>query len=669
MFFLMVCLGLVVGVSADEGMWPFNMIPKQMGVDEAWAIHVQRSCVRISTGGSGSFVSPTGLIMTNHHVAASMIYNLSSEGKDLIEGGFYAPEFGKELKCQNVYVDVLMSIENVTDLVNKNLLDTMTAGEREAARKTAINQIKQEWQAKTGLQPEMVTLYQGARYHLYLYKRYSDVRLVMAPEKNIAFFGGDEDNFEYPRYNLDVTFLRAYENGKPLETKDFLKWSESGPKLGEPLFVAGHPGKTQRQYTSSHLEFFKDVDLPLYLKVFGEKMKALEEFSARSPENERIAKQPLFSLSNGFKVLNGMQRGFAEGDIIQKKRKFEMSLYGDPNSFKPWVNLKTALQHEKADYPAYLILEKFNYTKLFTWARQLVRLAAEKSKPNEMRLSEYTDSEIPTLELSLFSTEPVYPGLEIANLTASLKLLEEILGKQHPAVKAALASKTPAERANDVINGTKLGDPSFRREMAAHLTETDPLIGLAVALDPYARESRKKKDDYLFGIMKESYAEIAKQVFKKFGETVYPDATFTLRLSKGVMKGYFENKKFVIPMTTFAALYATAEKKGKDPAFQLPSSWLKKSGLIRKSSAPFNFVSTNDIIGGNSGSPVFNAQREVVGLIFDGNIHSLVWDFEYDDTQGRAVSVHSQGILEALNHIYNAHELTHELVNSLKRGA
>ncbi len=655
-------------------MWPFNMIPtKQIKekygatLDKEWILHLQKASLRISEGGSGSFVSSQGLLLTNQHVGSQAVFNLSTKDRNLIAEGFYAPSLDQELKCPNLYVDQLVSIEDVTEEVNQAASAETSVADREEARKAAMARIKQKAQQQTGLQPEIVILYQGARYNLYLYKRYSDIRLVMVPEEKIAFFGGDEDNFEYPRYNLDICFFRVYENGKPLATDHFLQWSSSGPRPSEVLFVSGHPGSTDRLYTSPHLEFFKNEELSLYLRLIEEKKKRIEAYAQENQENGRIAAQNLSRLSNAYKSFKGIEKGFATTQIIQRKQQYEASLYGNPESFLPWVQLKTALKNAKSYYSSYVMLEGMGsgYCKLYNWAKVLVRSAAERGKPNDERLSEYTDTEVETLKLALFSSAPVYMSLEKVNLSCSLKLLSDILGEDHPTVKVALSGKSPSERAEELLSTTKLADLDYRKHLYENPQEiessTDPLIVFARALDPYARKVRTQEENELESVQNESYNAIAEKVFKRFGESIYPDATFTLRLSMGVMKGYHENKVFIEPMTILSGLYRLASQHQFKAPFEIPPSWQKKSSLLSKSQVPFNFVSTNDIVGGNSGSPVVNVKGELVGLIFDGNIQSLTWDYEFDETQGRAVSVHSQGILEALKTVYGAEPLIREL--------
>ncbi len=668
---------------ADEGMWPLNMVPhdeiaKTYGVELSpeWLEHVQKASLRFSTGGSSSFVSPNGLLMTNHHVGSSAIYSLSSEQNDLIKNGFYAQSLEEELLCPNVYADQLISIQDVTAQVLEDLSETMTPREREEARKAATARICKKAQEETGLQPEVVALYRGALYHLYLYKRYTDIRLVMAPEQDMAFFGGDDENFEYPRHSLDVSFFRVYENNEPVDSKDYLKWSKSGPSVDEPLFVLGHPGRTDRILTSDHLQFVKDVRLPYTLQFLGERIESLQQFSAESEENRRIALQDIHKLRNSQKVFLAMERILKEGSIIKNKKRFEQELFKTTEN-EPWLALQKELAALRIYYADYYIFEMLTLggCHYYDFAECLVRASQERVKANEKRLREYRESELPTIEMRLFSEEPVYPALEKAKLIDSLTIAVKIFGVSHPQIALALDGKSVEERAEELIANTQLGSIEYRRKLYENPEELlgaqDPFIKLALAVDPYARKLRERYDNEFAACEKESYAQIADILFKRYKESMYPDATFTLRLSVGTMKGYEDVAlngydlltEEVPPFTTFETAYVKARNHSFQEPYKMPQNWRQSERLVQMQT-PFNFVSTNDIIGGNSGSPVINKNGEVVGIIFDGNRHAFSWDFAYDDQVARAVSVHSQAILEALMHIYEAEELVAEITTS-----
>ena len=653
-------------LSAEEGMWPFNNIPvetirQQYGVtlQPSWVDHVQKSCLRVSLGGSASFVSPNGLLLTNHHVGRKAVYDLSTEEKDLGAQGFLAKSLKEELQCPNMYVDQLISIRDVTAEVHAAAEKGTTAAEREQLRKAAIAALVQQAQEETGLQPEMVSLYEGGRYNLYLYQRYSDIRLVMAPEDGIAFFGGDSDNFEYPRYDLDICFFRVYQDGKPLTTEHYLNWEANGPKPGEPLFVAGHPGHTSRMLTAAHIRFLQEVHYAILLKWLEARREDLQEFASESAENRRICSANLFSVENSLKVFKNLCAELNSSSLIADKQAYEDCLCEDVDA-QPWTVLEASLEDARGYYPTYMALERYSYGKLYAWAKHLVRLVAERTKPNESRLEEYVDAELTTLKQGLLSTEPVYNNLERIYLEGSFQRTIQLLGADHPVSQILQATSI-----DDLLAASQLKEPAAREWLYDHpeevLNSSDPLIQLAIALDPYAREVRQKVEDEFESIQHECYAAIAKILFDRYGESVYPDATFTLRLSVGSMSGYEDQGNYIEPTTMLGATFEHARAHDFQGSYALPQSWLAKQDLLINKRVPFNFVSTNDIIGGNSGSPVINQYGEFVGLIFDGNIQSIVWDFGFDSVQGRATSVHSAGILEALRTVYGADSLVQEI--------
>lgn len=663
----------------EEGMWPFNQIPRDqiaakygITLTSEWIERVQKASLRVNLGGSASFISPQGLLITNHHVGSRAIYNLSTEQKDLLIHGFYATSLQEELPCPNLYVDQLLTIEDVTEEILAYIHNESSSEAQELAKVAVCARIKERAQRDTGLQPEIISLYQGARYHLYLYRRYTDVRLVMAPEKSIAFFGGDLDNFEYPRYDLDVAFFRVYDQGKPLSSPHFLPWSAAGPKEQEPLFVAGHPGRTRRLFTAAHLSFLTTTELPLLLHALQTRAQCLRLFSNKSPEHQRIAMQDLFQVENSLKVYLNVSQGLSpqwggwrENPVIQTKRSEEMALFRSVNP-APWYALARMVEEAKSYYATYMVLEGAlsSYSLPYQWAKYLVRSAKELSRPSSERLKEYSDTELPALELSLFSTEPVYPELEETKMADSLRRLSHILGAQHPMTTLALAHQTPQQRARQLLQTTSLWDPEIRRQLYQNPEQIalsqDPLILLVKALDPYARAIRQRKETHFDHIATESYQEIAQARFHLYGDSLYPDATFSLRLACGVMQGYEQQgKQFPIYTNLQGAFQQSQQHEDQDP-YQLPTSWRQRQSFLNLPT-PFNFISTHDIIGGNSGSPVINANGEFVGLIFDGNRASILWDYHFDDTHGRAISVHAQAILEALTHIYQTERLLQEI--------
>ena len=665
---------LAISLFAEEGMWPLNMVPKQaiqeiygVEVSDLWLNHIQKSCLRVSAGGSASFISSKGLVLTNHHVGSGAIYSLSTKERDLLKEGFYAKSHEEELKCPNLYVDQLISIQDVTDQIEGQLSDGLTSAEREKERKVLMAQIAKRAQTETGFQPEMVTLYRGARYHLYLYKRYTDLRLVMCPEQGIASFGGDIENFEFPRHALDMCFFRVYEEEKPLETEHYLKWSQMGAEGREPLFVLGHPGRTERILTANHLTFLRDYEIPLILNMIVEKIDCLEKFGNGSEERARIANHLMHRYQNGYKVYNAFNEGLKTSSLIRKKVEAEKLLFQSlsHDQLETWRALDAVLQKAQATYLEYFALERIggaHFSKLFSWARSLIRAAEERAKPNEERLKEYQESELTSLKLDLFTTEPIYPELEVVLLNDSLDRVMRLLDRDHPLIELLKGVD-----AVEIVQGSRLIDLEYRKHLYENVEElnrsTDPLILLAKAFDPYARALREQYENEFFGPQKESYAQMTQIFFDRYGEALYPDATFTLRLSVGTMQGYEEEGEVLPPITTIDGVFAKAKSFAGDLDFTLPTSWSEKAGTL-KGDCPFNFVSTHDIIGGNSGSPMINTKGEVVGLIFDGNRHSFLWDFEFDQTLGRAISVHSAVILESLQKVYEAQALANEILGN-----
>jgi hypothetical protein len=680
---LLGCLMTRTVLYADEGMWLFNQPPRalladryQFEITPQWLEHLQKSAVRFNNGGSGSFVSARGLVMTNHHVGADALAKLSTPERDLLEQGYHARRREDELKCHDLELNVLLSIEDVTERVNAAVTPKLSPAEAFAARRAVMNTIEKESLDKTGLRSDVVTLYNGGAFHLYRYKKYTDVRLVFAPEKKIAFFGGDPDNFEYPRYDLDVTFFRVYENDQPAAIDHFLRWSEAGAGDGELVFVAGHPGRTDRQNTVAHLEFIRDKTLPIGLNTIRRREIALRVYSDRSRENARQAEDELFSYQNSRKARLGMLAGLQDPAFLQKlverERKLRQAVERDPQlraqTGDAWQQVEASLKTWNAIYTEWTLLEQaqaFN-SQLFDIARTLVRLAEETKKPNEDRLRDYRESNLESLQQQLFSEAPIYDNLEIAKLTDSLSMLIERLGADNELVKKVLAGKSPQERAAMLVGGTALRDVELRKRLAdpqnaALLAQSsDPMIELARLVDPSARAVRKIYEDQVEEPQRQAYAKIAHARFAIEGTNTYPDATFTLRLAFGVVRGYEEAGRQLPPWTTLGGTFEHAEAHGNVYPFELPHSWREHHANLDPIT-PFNFVNTADIIGGNSGSPIVNRAGELVGIIFDGNIYSLVLAYAYTEEKARAIGVHSAGIVEALRKVYDARELVEEL--------
>jgi hypothetical protein len=678
---------MIPTTQAGEGMWLFSNPPKKLlkekygfDKDPAWYVHVMKSSVRFNSGGSGSFVSPDGLVMTNHHVGADALQKMSNESRDYLKEGFHAKTRDQEKKCVDLELNVLQEIIDVTEKVNAAVKPEMKPAEAFGARRAVIAQIEKESEDQTKLRSNVITLYQGGQYHLYRFKRYTDVRLVFAPEKQIAFFGGDPDNFEYPRFDLDMCFFRVYEDGKPIKCEHFLKWSKAGAKDGELVFVSGHPGRTNRQNTMAELEYLRDFGYPFLLQRLYRMEVNLAAWGARSAENRRRSEEELFSIQNSRKARDGGLGGLMDPALMARKvseeNRLKAAVAADPklkDVADTWDQIAAAEKKRREIAKEFLLLEAGSafHSTLFGIGRTLYRAADEKPKPNGERLREFVDSSLKSLELQLFSEEPIYEDLEIVNLADSLRLLAEQFGVSSEIARTVLAGKSPRERAAELVNGSKLKDVELRKKLyeggkTAIEACDDPMIKLAAAVDAEARRVRKIMETEVDEVKRQAHARISKAKYAIDGDSVYPDATFTLRLSYGVVKGYEENGKQVPATTTFAGLYErNKSQKNKEP-FDLPQRWIDRKDKLDLST-PFNFVCTCDIIGGNSGSPVINAEGEVVGLIFDGNIQSLVLDFIYDETIARALSVHSQGIIEALRKVYDADDLADELTGA--RGA
>ena len=664
---------------AEEGMWTFDNPPtKQLEEKyhftptQAWLDHVRLSSVRMNDGGSGSFISPHGLLLTNHHVARGQLQKSSTAQKDYIRDGFQAATAADEIKAPDLEVNVLVSMENVTDRVNSAVKQAAGAEAQFAARKSVIAQIESESQDKTGLRSDVITLYQGGEYWLYRYKKYTDLRIVFAPEAQTAFFGGDPDNFTYPRYDLDLALFRVYENGKPIDSTNYLKWNPRGAQDGELVFVSGNPGDTQRLDTVAQLEFERNTREPLVLNLLKSRVAALQAYSARGPEEARQAASMIFGLQNSIKAYEGRYRGLQDPALIEKKRKEEQefrslvaakpelqSMYGGA-----WDEIAHAEQ-VAATRVRSLVYEDLD-SSLFNIARTLVDYVAEIKKPDGQRLPGFHDAQLSSLRFRLFSPAPIYPEFEKARLAASLELASKELPADDPVLKTVLDGRTPQQAADSLVDGTKLADPALRKQLieggqSAVDSSTDSMIVLARKLDAHHREMVRWLEDNVDSVEQRAGEQLGKARFAVYGKTTYPDATFTLRLSYGAVKGYPMNGTIAPPITTFYGLYDRSASFGNKPPFNLPERWVKGRDQLDLST-PFDFVTTNDIIGGNSGSPVINRSGQIVGLIFDGNIESLPGDFVYEGVTNRAVAVHTAAMTEALNKLYHAQSILDEIM-------
>ena len=688
--FVTISVGLS-SATADEGMWLFNNPPLkqlkekyQFEPTSQWLEHLQKSSVRFNSGGSGSFVSGDGLVITNHHVGLDTLQKISTEKNNYVRDGFYAKTKAEEPRATDLELNVLISTEDVTARVNAGVKPGLNAEQSAAARQKVIAEIEKESKEKTGLRSDVITLYRGGEYHLYRFKRYDDVRLVFAPEQQIAFYGGDPDNFEYPRFDLDVCIFRAYENAQPAKVEHFLKWNAEGPTEGELTFVSGHPGKTDRQLTTDELAHMRDDEVPFLLNMFNRREVFFTAFAARSFENARRVREDLFGIQNNRKRYDGYLAALLDPEIDRSLKAREQKLRDAMATDAKWKGtlvsydrIKKAQEETAKILPVYNYYETFRgratanyraprgfYSTLFKYARRILRAGDERPKPNGERFPEFRDSNRESFELDLFSIEPVYEDVEQVMLTDSLTDLASRFGYGDPLVQKVLAGKSPSARALEVVTTTKLRDTAVRKQLylggsAAITAARDPMIELARIVDAPARAARKVFEAQE-EIKQQAYGEIAKARFAIEGTSNYPDATFTLRLSYGAVRGYEQDGKQIPALTTFAGLYQRSAEHNNEPPFDLPQRWIDKKSALNPETK-YNFVSDADIIGGNSGSPVVNKANEFVGIIFDGNIQSLVLDCIFADKQARAVSVDSAAITEALRKVYDADALADEL--------
>jgi hypothetical protein len=681
-----VCFCLARPSRGDEGMWLFNQPPRQILKDryqfdptDEWLEHLQKSSVRFNVGGSGSFVSEDGLLISNHHVGADALQKVSNEKTNYLRNGFYARSEAEEIKCLDLELNVLQSVEDVTARVTAAIPKDADPGTAFRARRKVIAEIEKASLDSTGLRSDVVTLWQGGAYQLYRYKRYTDVRLVFAPEQQIAFYGGDPDNFEFPRYDLDICLFRAYEDGKPVHVKDYLRFSTTGAHEGDLVFVSGHPGHTSRLLTTAELAYVRDPQLPDALTLLYRREVLLGVWSQRSQENARRARDDFFGVQNSRKANDGRLAGLLDPELFGAKALAE-------NDFRERLAGKSEFADALAAYDKiaeatktlgdqtrqYNLLERGTgfHCQSFGIARALLRAGEERPKPNGERLREFSDSIKASLELALFSEEPIYPDLEILMLADSLTFLATELQPTNALVEKVLAGKSPRERAAELINQTKVRDVALRKQLyeggaSAVSAANDPMIELARLIDPEARALRKVAEEQ-DEIKQQAHAAISRARNAVLGTSGYPDATFTLRLSFGTVKGYEEDGRQVPAFTTFTGLYERAAEMMNKPPFDLPPRWEERKSRLNLDTT-LNFVSTPDIIGGNSGSPVVNRAGEFVGIIFDGNLQSLPADFVYSDKQARATSVSSPAIIEALDKVYGAKDLAGELVTGHRK--
>lgn len=687
-FFCSTALALttvVLPATADEGMWPyFNLPTKQLkekyGFEATpeWLDHLRLSSVRFNDGGSGSFISPS-LVITNHHVASGQLQKISTPNKDYLKDGFLAKNHEQEIKCPDLELNVLVAMEDVTARVNGAIKPEMKPEEAYVTRQAAIAAIQKESAEKTGLRSDVVDFYQGSELWLYRYKKYTDVRIVFAPEKQAAFFGGDPDNFTYPRFDLDVTVMRVYENGKPISSPHYLKWNSNSAKENDLVFVSGHPGSTERNLTMAEIEQQRDILYPNILKFLKRQLAMLSDYAKLGAEQKRQAEEEIFGLENSQKAYIGQYQGLLDKNIMAKKQQAENELRAKVAANPEWKQAYGSAWDEIAQAQAEigkLINQSFyrniRRSKLLGLASQLTRYVREIKKPDAERATGFHDAELESTRLQLFSPAPTYPQLEERVIASNLEAAIQELGADDPWVKTVLEGKTPAEFAKAVVVGTKLGDPSFRKALAeggeeAVAKSDDTMLALIKKLLPLQRDVAIKLAP-LQARIEAADEKIGNARFAVYGRSQYPDANFTLRLSYGTVKGYPMNGTIAPTRTTFYGLYDRVHSFGNVSPFNTTARFLERVGKLNLAT-PLNFVTTNDIIGGNSGSPVVNRNGEFVGIVFDGNIESLVGNFIYDETANRTVAVHAAGIMEAMRKLYDANALADEIEGKMAKSA
>jgi hypothetical protein len=680
-FFAALVAGLALGgaAAADEGLWTFDNFPAAkvraaygVDIDQAWLDRVQAASVRLSVGCSGSVVSGQGLVLTNNHCVSDCTHDLSTPDRDLFGPGFLAAKRDEEHTCPGLVAEILIAATNVTDRMAG--AGAGRSGEALEQARTAMR--AQLAQAACGLDPklscEVVDLYRGGQFWLYQYRRYDDVRLVFAPGDAVGNFGGDPDNFNFPRYDLDCGFLRLYENGRPAATPAHLRWNAAPPVAGQPVFTAGDPGPTFREQTVAELDTHRTVALPLEMRLQAELRGRLIAFSEESPQNAAMAAAQLDDLENSYKETVGLLATLDDDAFMAARRAAEAELKAKalaalgPGFGDPWADMAGAQRAYAALYARSRQLEVGpEYSDLFRYARRLVRAAMERAKPPAARMDGYSDAELPRLQRALLESQPVFPALEQVNLEFWLSKTRELLTVDDAATQAVLGKDSPEALAQRLAYGSRLGDAAVRKALwdgglPAILASDDPMIALALRLEPLARGAQSDFAEAVQGPATRAAEAIARARFAVYGDRVYPDGTFTLRLSYGAVAGWTDHGRTIAPFTTFAGLYARATDA---PPFRLDPRWTAAEGRLAPATV-FDFATTNDIVGGNSGSPVLDARGEVIGTAFDGNLPSIGGEYGYDAALNRTVAVSAAAIDAALRKVYGAGALADELAGS-----
>ena len=667
---------LVPGYRPEFGtMWTFDAPPLEywktrygFTPDQAWLDHVRLSAIRLPNC-SASFVSADGLVMTNHHCGRPCTAAVSPADTDYMKTGFVAPTVASEKKCPMLYVDQLVGIEDVTPRIQAGVTATRAA-DQVKQRDAAISALEQQC-STGGIRCQVVALYQGGIYSLYKYRRYSDLRLVFAPEEAIAFFGGDPDNFTYPRYDIDVTLLRVYENGQPFHPQDYLKWSAGGAAEGELVFVVGNPGGTGRLNTVAQMEYLRDVQYPGSLAQLKRSIAIYQNFSARNEALSRQYNNALFGAQNSFKAITGYQAGLTNERYAAQKRAFEKEfrtrILADPKLAAQYGATWSAIAAAEDSLRKVAVMARYyplGGSTLTGMAAALVRLPAQEALPDLLRLPAMRGPAIERLKTQLRGPVPIDTAYDRASLIAWLTAAKQALDPKDPVLLSLLAGRTPEQAATELFNSTRLGDPAVRGALisggsTAIQQSTDPLIVLARKVDPYSLPIAIKVARWN-DVISANGEKIGRAIYAAYGKSLPPDATFTLRISDGIVAGYPYNGTIAPYKTTFYGMYGRSADFDNKVPFNLPQRWLSRKNQVNLAT-PVDFASTNDIIGGNSGSPVVNRNGEVVGLVFDGNIESVSNRFFFSDDVMRAVSVHSMAIPEAIRNVFGAGALADEL--------
>ncbi len=678
-FLVGLCCLLARPVWADEGMWtpdnlPVKILQEKHGFepDADWLEHVRLSAVRIGRSGSGAFVSAYGLVATNNHVAVDQLQKMSSAERDYLSDGFYAQTPAEEIRCMGLELNVLVSMQNVTAKVMAAVKPGMAKEVALQARRAVCARIEKEAMDQSGLRADVISLYQGSEYWLHGYRSYTDVRLVWSPGQQVAFFGGQTDNFSYPRYDLDVAFFRVYQDGKPLRPEHYLRWNSAGPSEGELVFVPGHPGSTSRLHSVAQVRYHREVVLPAMEETTERVLAGLNAYAARGPEQQRRAQAYLFMVANQLKAVSGMRRTLADRKWMKRRQQQELAFRArvasrpewQKNYAGAWAKIEASLAKGQQEFArqTYRKLHRFGLPGI---AMAMVLLGEEIQKPDAKRMAGFHESELSRVKFYLLSPQPLHRDLEAVMLELGFRGSLDKLPGDDPFVQMLRGLGEPKQAAESIIGKTRLLDVAFRKELIeggsrAIAQSDDPLLSLARKTLPALRANLQWRKKHMDSVLVPALAQIAEAHFAVYGKDTYPDANFTFRLSFGTVRGYPMNGTRAPYQTTLYGLFDRALGFDRKGDWQLPDwFWQRKDRLDL--ATPVNFVSDCDITGGSSGSPVINRKSELVGIVFDGNMESLAGRYFFDAVSNRAVSVHAAYVIEALRKLYDAADLADEI--------